>query len=305
MPWPVIVVTEDGWISVVYGHNELRWATGSQSPRGYSKVYLRRRALLGPVIGCVAFSQAHEEQLNQDTESVFAVKIINASSPEFVRAVRAALLTVISDPERESVPISELQISTATAQELWTFCVDNFGPWGSRSHSSSGNSFEWELFYYNRMIRREQFFRMLIPVLENEFPTFTNIELKKPGSEDSDTLSMFLQVNLSIPHPEWPRVGICTNDEVSILVGDREYDLPNPEYFPPHAEAIARGIYPTIDPEQDSFTRCISAVIARLKHFSKGGAMCGDKFLDIDRLPLVGIYRCLYFYKKFYFLPPW
>src|SRR6218665_401715 len=278
VPWPVIVVTEDGWISVVYGHNELRWATGSQSPRGYSKVYLRRRALLGPVIGCVAFSQAHEEQLNQDTESVFAVKIINASSPEFVRAVRAALLTVISDPERESVPISELQISTATAQELWTFCVDNFGPWGSRSHSSSGNSFEWELFYYNRMIRREQFFRMLIPVLGNEFPTFTNIELKKPGSEDSDTLSMFLQVNLSIPHPE---------------------------SFPPHAEGIARGIYPTIDPEQDSFTRCISAVLARLKHFSKGGAICGDKFLDIDRLPLVGIYRCLYFYKKFYFLPPW
>src|SRR6218665_338241 len=109
-PWPIIVVTEDGWISVVYSHDELRSATGSQSPRGYSKVYLRRRDLLGPVIGCVAFSQAHEEQLNQDIENIFAVKILNASSPEFVRTVRAALLTVISDPERQPVPISELQI---------------------------------------------------------------------------------------------------------------------------------------------------------------------------------------------------
>jgi len=306
LPWPIIVVTEDGWISVVYSHDELRWATGSQSPRGYSKVYLRRRALLGPVIGCVAFSQAHEEQLNQDIENIFAVKILNASSPEFVRTVRAALLTVISDPERQPVPISELQISTATAQELWTFCIDNFGPWGSRSHSSSGNSFESELFYYNCMIRQEQFFRMLIPVLENEFPTLTNIELEKPGSEDDpDRLSMFLQVNLSIPHPEWPRVGICTNDEINILVGDTEYYLPNPEYFSPHAEAIARGIYIDIDPEQDSFTRCISAVIARLKHISKGGAMCGDKFFHIDKLRRARIYRCLYFYKKFYFLPPW
>jgi len=306
VPWPIIVVTEDGWISVVYSHDELRWATGSQSPRGYSKTQLHRRARLGPVIGCVAFSQAHEEQLIQDTENVFAAKILNASSPEFSRTVRTALLTIISDPERESVPISESQISTATAQELWTFCIDNFGPWGSRSDPYTGNKFEPELSYYNCMIRREQFFRMLIPVLENEFPALTDIQLEKSGVKDGpDTLSMFLQVKLSIPHPEWPRVRICTNDEINILVGDTEYDLPNPEYFFPHAEAIARGIYPTIDPEQDSFTRCINAVIARLKHISKGGAMCGDKFLDIDRLHRARIYRCVYFYKKFYFLPPW
>jgi len=304
--WPVIVVTEDGWISVVYSHDELRWATGSQSPRGYSKIYLHRRARLGPVIGCVAFSQGHEKQINQDTENVFAAKILNASSPEFVRTVRTALLTIISDPERESVPISESQISTATAQELWTFCIDNFGPWGSRSYSSSGNSFESELFYYNCVIRREQFFWMLIPVLEHEFPALTNIQLEKSGFENHpDALSMFLQVKLSIPHPEWPRVSICTNDEINILVGDTEYYLPNPEYFSPHAEAVARGIYPHIDPEQDSFIRCINVVIARLKHISKGGAMCGDKFLRIDKLHRAGIYRCVYFYKKFYLLPPW
>src|SRR6218665_3071048 len=120
VPWPVIVVTEDGWISVVYGHNELRWATGSQSPRGYSKVYLRRRALLGPVIGCVVFSQAHEEQLNQDTENVFAAKILNASSPEFIQTVRAAMLMIISPPKPQSFPVSESQIYPATAEELWT-----------------------------------------------------------------------------------------------------------------------------------------------------------------------------------------
>src|SRR6218665_1358708 len=50
-PWPIIVVTEDGRISVVYSHDELRWATGSQSPLGYSNAQLRRRARLGPVIG--------------------------------------------------------------------------------------------------------------------------------------------------------------------------------------------------------------------------------------------------------------
>src|SRR6218665_3786283 len=88
VPWPVIVVTEDGWISVVYGHNELRWATGSQSPRGYSKVYLRRRALPGPVIGCVAFSQAHEEQLNQEIENIFSLKILNVSNYAMFRMVR-------------------------------------------------------------------------------------------------------------------------------------------------------------------------------------------------------------------------
>jgi len=307
LPWPVIVVTEDGWISVVYGHDEFRWATGSQSPMGYSKFYLHRRACLGPVIGCVAFSQAHEEQLIQDAENVFAAKILNASSLEFVRTVRTALLTIISDPKCRSVPISESQISTATAQELWTFCVDNFGPWGSRSNPYTGNDFEPELSYYNCMIRREQFFRMLIPVLEHEFPALTNIELKKFYSEDEpDTLSMFIRVEFSVPHSEWPGVTVYMTDEgVKIRVGGTEYYLRNPEYFYPYEEAIARGIYPTIDPEQDSFSRCINAVIARLKHISKGGAMCGDKFFHIDRLHRVGIYRCVYFYKKFYFLPPW
>ena len=307
VPWPAIVVTEDGWISVVYGHDELRWATGSQSPMGYGKVYLHCRALLGPVIGCVVFSQAHEEQLKQDTENVFAAKILNASSPEFIQTVRAALLMIISAPKRQSFPVSESQIYTATAQELWTICIDNFGPWGSRSYPYTGNDFEPELYYYNCMIRREQFFRTLIPVLENEFPTLTNIELKKFYSDDEpDTLTMFIRVEFSVPHPEWPGVTVYMTDEgVKIRVGDTEYYLRNPEYFPPYSGAIARGIYPTIDPEQDSFTRCISAVIARLKHISKGGAMCGDKFLDIDKLHRAGIYRCLYFYKKFYFLPPW
>src|SRR6218665_179378 len=98
-PWPIIVVTEDGRISVVYSHDELRWATGSQSPLGYSKAQLRRRAHLGPAIGCVAFSHAVDnEQLIHDTENVFAAKILNASSPEFITTVRAALLTTISDP---------------------------------------------------------------------------------------------------------------------------------------------------------------------------------------------------------------
>jgi len=306
-PWPIIVVTEDGRISVVYSHDELRWATGSQSPLGYSNAQLRRRARLGPVIGCVAFSHAVDnEQLIHDTENVFSAKVLNASSPEFITTVRAALLTTISDPKCQSVPISELQISTATAQELWIFCVDNFGPWGSQFHSRRGNTFESELFHYNCMIRREQFLRMLMPALENEFPTLTNIELEKPGFEDDpDELSMLPQVNLSIPHPEWPRVVIYMADAVDIFVGHTEYYPPNSENFYSRAEAIARGFYFGFDPELDSFTRCVSAVIAQLKHISKGGAMCGDKFLHIDKLRRARIYRCLYFYKKFYFLPPW
>jgi len=306
VPWPVIVVTEDGWISVVYSHDELRWATGSQSPRGYSKAQLRRRARLGPAIGCVVFSQADKGQIIQDTENVFAAKILNASRPEFITTVRTALLTIISDPKRQSVPISESQISTATAQKLWTFCINNFGPWGSQTYSNKSTSFESELSHNNYMIRREQFLRMLIPVLEHEFPTLTNIELKKPGCEDDpDKLSMLPQVNLSTPHPEWPRVVIYMADAVDIFVGHTEYYLPNSEKFFSRAKAIARGFYPSFDPEQDSFTRCISTTVAQLKHISKGGAMCGDKFFHINKSHRAKIYRYLYFYKKFYFLPPW
>src|SRR6218665_2453756 len=101
VPWPVIVVTEDGWISVVYSHDELRWATGSQSPRGYSKAQLRRRARLGPAIGCVVFSQADKGQIIQDTENVFAAKILNASRPEFITTVRTAIITIKYDPKHQ------------------------------------------------------------------------------------------------------------------------------------------------------------------------------------------------------------
>ena len=158
MPWPIVVITEAGCIFVVYSREELRWATSSNSPMKYYKFQLGFRSYPGPVIPCVAFSQANVEQLNCDTENVFAAKILHASSPEFVRTARTAFLAIISDPQRQSFPISESQISTATTQELWTFCIDNFGPRGSRSHWRNGNKIESELSENNCIIRREKFF---------------------------------------------------------------------------------------------------------------------------------------------------
>jgi len=287
MPWPIVVITEAGCIFVVYSREELRWATSSNSPMKYYKFQLGFRSYPGPVIPCVAFSQANVEQLNCDTENVFAAKILHAPSPEFVRTVRTALLTIISDPKRRSVSISESQISTATAQELWTFCVNNFGPWDVRSRYPNSKHPESDLFYDNLMLRREQFFRMLIPAIKTEFPTLAKVQLYKFDVEDLDELSLFFKLNIFIPHPAWPQVHVQFVDYISIYLSGTGYSL-------------------GVNPDQDSPTKCVEASIAQLKHISRGGAMFGNKFLDIDKLQRAGIFsRLFHFFGSFYSLSPW
>jgi len=287
MPWPIVVITENDLIFVVYSREELRWATSSNSPMRYYKFQFGSRSYPGPVIPCVAFSQVNGEQLSHDTENVFAAKILHAPSPEFVRIVRKALRAIISDPKRQSVPISESQISTATAQELWTFCVDNFGPWDARARYPNSKHPESDLFYDNLMLRREQFFRMLIPAIKTEFPTLAKVQLYKFDVENLDELSLFFELDIFIPHPTWPQVHIQFVDYISIYLDGTGYSL-------------------GVDPDRDSPTKCVEASIARLKHISRGGAMFRDKFLDIDKLQRMGISsRLFHFFGSFYSLPPW
>jgi len=299
-PWPVIIITEDHWISVVYSREEFRWATSLTSPMRYSETQLRRLRYVGPVVPCVVFSHVVDnEQLTHDPDNIFATKILNASSPEFIRTVRTALHAIISDPERQPLPISESQISTATAPELWIFCVNNFGPWGSRSERPVNQTSESELFDYNCILRREQFFHMLIPAIKTEFPLLKNIHLKKTNTDNPDTPSIYFALELSIPHPEWPNVHIHLFDNsITISIGDTKY--PHPKIKNTHPD-----IYPDIDPDRDSLTKSVNLVIAQLKHISQGGTMTKDKFLDTNTPQRTSNLIPSHFARTSHSLPPW
>ncbi|PDQ34877.1 MAG: hypothetical protein B5766_08940 [Candidatus Lumbricidophila eiseniae] len=255
---------------------------------------------MGPVVPCVVFSHVVDnEQLTHDPDNIFATKILNASSPEFIRTVRTALHAIISDPERQPLPISESQISTATAPELWIFCVNNFGPWGSRSERPVNQTSESELFDYNCILRREQFFHMLIPAIKTEFPLLKNIHLKKTNTDNPDTPSIYFALELSIPHPEWPNVHIHLFDNsITISIGDTKY--PHPKIKNTHPD-----IYPDIDPDRDSLTKSVNLVIAQLKHISQGGTMTKDKFLDTNTPQRTSNLIPSHFARTSHSLPPW